>query len=50
METTTKPKPRKKAASLPQKDKEPKKLSQFGKAMLKYKGWGEIVDMEAVLK
>lgn len=50
MEKTPKTKPKKKAPESSTKDTEPKKLSQFGKAMLKYRGWGEIVDMKAVLK
>ncbi|WP_436416256.1 hypothetical protein [Petrimonas sp.] len=50
METTTQPKPKKRAAQLSKKEKELKKISQFGKAMLKYRGYVEIVDMEAVLK
>lgn len=50
METTPKTKPTKRATDSSTKDAEPRKLSQFGKAMLKYRGWGEIVDMKAVLK
>ena len=50
METTPKTKPTKRATDTFKKKKKKKKLSQFGKAMLKYRGWGEIVDMKAVLK
>lgn len=40
----------KKVADSAQKEAKGKKLSQFGRAMRKYRGWGEIVDMKAVLK
>ena len=50
METTNKIRPKNKTSDRTENKAEPKKLSQFGKAMLKYRGWGEIVDMKAVLK
>lgn len=40
----------KKVPDSAQKEAKGKKLSQFGRAMRKYRGWGEIVDMKAVLK
>lgn len=50
MSTVDKTKQQKKAADTPKKQTEEKKLSQFGRAMRKYRGWVEIVDMKAVLK